>query len=109
MAWWDWRALPCSINSLPWPPWAVFAGAPAPDAPVRPITILKPLHGAEPRLAENLAGFTRQDYDAPSRSSGHQCPDDGAAPVARAMVAAHDNIAFTPDRERLPPMARSAL
>lgn len=74
-----------------------FAGAPAPDAPVRPITILKPLHGAEPRLAENLAGFTRQDYDAPVQIvMGTNAPDDGAAPVARAMVAAHDNIAFYP-------------
>ncbi|KAH2824738.1 hypothetical protein KXV85_000451, partial [Aspergillus fumigatus] len=33
-----------------------FAIPPAPHAPARPVTILKPLHGAEPRLAENLAG-----------------------------------------------------
>ena len=46
---------------------ALLAGrwhAPAPpllaDAPA--ITILKPLHGPEPRLADNLASFARQDY-----------------------------------------------
>ena len=27
--------------------------------------MLKPLHGAEPRLEENLAGFLDQDYPAP--------------------------------------------
>ncbi len=30
-----------------------------------PVTLLKPLHGAEPRLAENLATFLVQDWDAP--------------------------------------------
>jgi ceramide glucosyltransferase len=30
-----------------------------------PITILKPLHGAEPDLADRLAAFCRQDYDGP--------------------------------------------
>jgi ceramide glucosyltransferase len=30
-----------------------------------PVTILKPLHGAEPELAARLAAFCRQDYDGP--------------------------------------------
>jgi ceramide glucosyltransferase len=30
-----------------------------------PVTILKPLHGAEPDLAARLKAFCRQDYDAP--------------------------------------------
>jgi len=30
-----------------------------------PVTILKPLHGAEPGLAARLAAFCRQDYDGP--------------------------------------------
>lgn len=29
------------------------------------VTILKPLHGAEPRLADNLASFLTQDHDGP--------------------------------------------
>ena len=36
-------------------------GDPSPE----PVTILKPLHGAEPRLAECLALFCAQNYPAP--------------------------------------------
>ncbi len=43
------------------PPTSAPAPAQAPPA----VTILKPLHGAEPRLYENLATFCEQDYGAP--------------------------------------------
>jgi ceramide glucosyltransferase len=77
--------------------WRFFAAQPAPHAPAQPITILKPLHGAEPRLAENLAGFISQDYPAPVQIVlGTNAPEDAAAPVARAMVAGHDNVAYYP-------------
>lgn len=50
---------------------------PVADAPV---TLLKPLHGAEPRLAENLATFLDQEWDAPIQLvAGIQHPDDPAA------------------------------
>lgn len=42
-----------------------FARPPAPAVAPEAVTILKPLHGDEPRLADNLATFISQDYDAP--------------------------------------------
>ncbi len=43
------------------------------------VTLLKPLHGAEPRLAENLATFLDQDWDAPIEMvAGVQRADDPA-------------------------------
>jgi len=43
------------------------------------ITLLKPLHGAEPRLTENLAGFLDQKYPAPLQMlCGVASPDDPA-------------------------------
>jgi ceramide glucosyltransferase len=43
------------------------------------VTLLKPLYGAEPRLAENLASFIDQDWDAPIEMvAGVQRPDDPA-------------------------------
>lgn len=43
------------------------------------VTILKPLHGAEPRLADNLATFLRQEHDGPIQLlCGVQREDDPA-------------------------------
>lgn len=52
------------------------------------VTILKPLHGAEPRLVDNLATFLAQDHDGPIQLlCGVQRPDDpaiGAIEMLRA-------------------------
>ena len=51
-----------------------------------PITLLKPLHGAEPRLAECLASFCAQDYPGPIQIIfGLQDGDDPALPIARSL------------------------
>ena len=53
------------------------------------VTLLKPLHGSEPRLAENLATFLAQDH--PGRVQllcGANAGDDAALPVARALQPA---------------------
>lgn len=71
--------------------WATarFAGAmrrPVPSVVAEPVTVLKPLHGAEPNLTANLATFRDQDWAAPIQIvAGVASPDDGAAPGARAI------------------------
>ena len=72
--------------------WAArsFARAtpPSPPTKVPPITILKPLHGPEPNLYENLATFCQQDYPAPVQVvCGVANPDDPAAAVVRRLIA----------------------
>jgi ceramide glucosyltransferase len=43
-----------------------FGGArPAAVSPEPPVTVLKPLHGAEPELTERMPIFCQQDYDGP--------------------------------------------
>ena len=52
------------------------------------VTILKPLHGAEPDLYANLAGFCVQDYPSPVQIVfGVDDPDDPAIGVVRDLVA----------------------
>ncbi len=61
-----------------------FTGADQRDSPAQPpVTILKPLHGAEPGLPTRLAAFCRQDYDAAVQVvCGTQ---DHASPAAAAV------------------------
>jgi len=65
------------------------AELPAAAAPHYPaVTILKPLHGAEPSLYANLAGFCRQDYPSPVQIVfGVDDPDDPAVAVVRDLIA----------------------
>lgn len=54
------------------------------------VTILKPLHGDEPGLFENLASFCRQDYDgAVQIVFGVTAPDDPAIAVVERLRAAY--------------------
>ncbi|HML07871.1 MAG TPA: bacteriohopanetetrol glucosamine biosynthesis glycosyltransferase HpnI [Xanthobacteraceae bacterium] len=51
-----------------------------------PVTILKPLHGAEPDLRRRLAAFCRQDYAAPVQVlCGSQDPASPAVAVVQGM------------------------
>jgi ceramide glucosyltransferase len=59
---------------------------PAAPAKMPDVTILKPLHGAEPRLLENLASFCTQNYSgAVQIILGVQDPDDDAIAVVRQL------------------------
>ncbi len=58
------------------------------------VTILKPLHGAEPRLFENLSSFLRQDYAGPVQVVfGVQNARDPAIEVVRALERAFPGTA----------------
>jgi ceramide glucosyltransferase len=54
------------------------------------VTILKPLHGAEPGLYENLASFCAQDYPSPIQILfGVQDPADPGIAVVQKLIADH--------------------
>jgi ceramide glucosyltransferase len=53
-----------------------------------PVSVLKPLHGAEPGLSENLRSFADQDYPVFQILFGVRDRTDSALPVARALI--HD-------------------
>jgi ceramide glucosyltransferase len=77
--------------------WAYIAGAlaaawrfsrrrVAPTAQTVPVSILKPLHGAEPGLDRNLRSFAEQDYPEFEIVLGVRDRTDGALPVARGLI-----------------------
>lgn len=52
-----------------------------------PVSLLKPLHGAEPRLRANLQSFLDQDWDAPiTLIAGIQRADDPAQQAVAALA-----------------------
>ncbi len=71
-------------------------GGPAPA-----VSVLKPLHGAEPRLAANLASFAAQDYAGPVEIiCGVQRADDRAIATVTSLRAADPRFALVIDRTR---------
>jgi len=75
---------------LLWAAWLMrrraAASDPAAPCPAPAISLLKPLHGAEPRLRENLASALDQDYPgAVELICGVADPGDPAATVARSL------------------------
>ena len=50
------------------------------------VSVLKPLHGDEPGLYENLRSFVEQDCRGVQVVLGVNDPEDGALPAARALI-----------------------
>jgi ceramide glucosyltransferase len=68
----------------------------APGGPTLPkITILKPLHGAEPRLEENLESFFRQQYANFEIIFGCRSADDPAVEVVRRLRERYPQVSAT--------------
>jgi len=68
-------------------------GAGATDASFPPVTVLKPLHGAEPGLAEALETFFAQHYrGALQLVFGVQDKSDAARPVVEGLRARHPDV-----------------
>jgi ceramide glucosyltransferase len=64
-----------------------FARQALPTATERPpVTVMKPLHGTEPGLYENLHSFTQQDYPVVQLVLGVGNWNDSALPDARALI-----------------------
>ena len=62
----------------------------SPRPSTAPVTILKPLYGAEPRLMANLATFLAQDHGGPVQLlCGVGSADDPAVPAVEALRLAH--------------------
>ena len=60
---------------------------PAPRTSMPGVTILKPLHGVEPSLFENLASFYKQNYPGPVQIIfGVQDPGDDAITVVQRLL-----------------------
>ena len=84
--------------------WAVTKGSRKPPAtqqpsPPAPATVLKPLHGAEPRLYENLRSFCRQNHPNYQLVFGVRDRDDAAIAVVERLRAEfpHRSIALAID------------
>lgn len=60
-----------------------------------PVSVLKPVHGNEPRLKENIESFFRQEYPEYEILFAADQADDAALPVIREICARYPHIPAT--------------
>ena len=69
-----------------------FAGAKVTDAELPPVSVLKPLHGMEAQLRENIESFFRQDYPRYEILFAADEADDPALNLVREISALYPQI-----------------
>jgi ceramide glucosyltransferase len=69
-----------------------FAGAKVSDAELPPVSVLKPLHGMEAQLRENIESFFRQDYPRYEILFAADEADDPALNLVREISARYAQI-----------------
>src|SRR5207302_4585589 len=57
-----------------------------------PVSVLKPLHGMEARLHDNLESFFQQDYPDFELLFAVDEPEDAALPVVKELMAKYPNV-----------------
>jgi ceramide glucosyltransferase len=62
------------------------------DAQLPPVSLIKPVHGLEPRLRENIESFFRQDYPSFEILFGADTGDDPALEVIREVSSRHPQV-----------------
>jgi len=72
-------------------------------------TILKPLHGLEPRLRENLESFFQQDYPRFQIIFGARCDSDPALAVVRELMGEYPEIDASIVVSGMPPWPNAKL
>lgn len=100
-----WGAVACYVAAALGSCYALFAAFAArrfaglPDTPAAnfpAVTVLKPLHGAEPDLYSRLAGFCRQDYSGPVEIVfGVASAEDPAVGIVRRLIAEYPDRSLT--------------
>ena len=92
-----------------WMLWRFLKRPPSAATGQPSITVLKPLHGDEPELYENLASFCAQRYAGPVQMIlGAQDPADPALAVARTREARPPRFRDHPGGATPPPTGPTA-
>ncbi len=86
-----------------WATWRVLARrGEAEQRFAPPLTVLKPLHGLEPGLADNIASFCRQDYPQYQLVLSVQHSNDPAIPLMRRFERDYPHLITVVIKDRPP-------
>jgi ceramide glucosyltransferase len=77
--------------------------SPVADADLPAVSMIKPVHGLEPQLRENIESFFRQDYPRFEILFGADSEDDPALGIVRQVSASYPHVASRIIVHGLPP------